>query len=568
MNDLTSELRELANVDAHSASPVGVPFVPDGAPHSFSPPLSGSGIELRVIRDGAPARRLRINATRCTFGSGEGCTVRLSDSSLQPLHAVILREAERVLIRSHSAAIEVNGQLVSEAQLDCGDVFRLGSYRFETLSLPIAPAPAVPDQAQRLRFMTAPDPELEASRRREQELQQRLAESLQRCEQAESQLAAADQVVVELQQQIDSLNQQLEALVAETQTQQVDAETQVAELQQQLSAARQDLATLQQQHTMAVRERDAALQQRDTVQNDCERALASRDEAIRQRDAAQQQVEVAQRQRDQAQQQRDQAQQQRDTVQQQHNAAVQQRDDALQQRDAAVRQRDEAMARRSDAIDSEQAAQAKLRQLNQQILQLQQAQAAAESEQLNELSLEAYMSRLLQQMERAPAVSGASSALHQQLASRTPEPPRPPAVQPPSPPAAAPEVVLVDDTADEPVAFLDSAPAVPTRSAVVSEPPTEPLPPRQPAASLVSPPPARPRSSTWSSVLQVMIICSCSLIFLYCGHRNPHLQAVWYTASALAAGLLLFAVYELLAKAFRRPPLAVSGQLAGKVARP
>lgn len=531
MNDLTSELPELANVDAHSASPVGVPFVPDNAPHSFYPPLSGSGIELRVIRDGAPARRLRINATRCTFGSGEGCTVRLDDGSLQPMHAVILREGSRVLLRSHTAAIEINGQLKAEAQLDCGDVFRLGSYRFETLSLPQSPADPIQDQAQRLRFMTSPDPELEAARQREQQTRQLLAESQQQYEQAQSQLEATHQIVAELQQQIDSLQQQIEVLVAETQTLQADAETQAAELQQQLDSARQDAETLQQQHAAVRRERDTALQQRDRAQNDYAHALASRDEAILQRDTAQQQILMAERQRDQA---------------------LQQRDEAVQQRDEAVRQRDEAMARRSDAIDSEQAAQAKLRQLNQQILQLQQAQAAAESEKLNELSLEAYMSRLLQQMERSPGAVGNRSVqrdpLHQDTAELLSSP-----VQSQLPPyAAAEESVFCNDTADEPVASLSSAEASPIQSAASELPTAEPQLQRRPAAHLVPPPATPPRPSPWSSALQVVAVFSCCLIFFYCGNRNPDLRVVWHTASALAAGLVLFAVYDLLAKSLRR----------------
>ena len=504
MNDLTSELRELANVDAHSAVPVGSPLVPGGVPHTFYPPLSASGIELRVIRDGSPARRLRINTARCTFGSAEGCTVRLSDSSLLPLHAVIVRQADRVLIRSESTAIEVNGQPTSESLLDCGDVFRLGSYLFETLSLPQAPADSAQDQAQRLRFMTASDPELDAARLREQETQQRLAEALQRSELAQSQLTAANDIVAELEQQVDSLNQQLEASVTEAQQQRDQAQQHVAELQQQLDAARLEVATLRQQHAAAVRERDAALRQRDVATKERDQALENCDEATRQRDAAQQQCELA-----------------------------------VRARDEALQQRDQAMARRSDAIDSEQAAQAKLRQLNQQIQQLQQAQAAAESEKLNELSLEAYMSRLLQPMERSPATPAPRSAVGQHL---------PPAREP-QPTATA--AVFAADVAAEPATSAVAESLEPAPQPLLS---TEPQ-PRRAGSSPLMPPPVPPRPSAWSNVLQVALIFTCSLIFFYCGQRNPNLQVVWYTASALAGGLVLFAVYDLLTKSLRRTSL-------------
>ncbi len=101
------------------------------------PPLDPTiGIELRVTRAGMPARRLRINAARCTFGSGEGCTVRLSDASLRPLHAVILRDGGRILIRGYSVPLEVNGEFLAETSLALGDVIRLGQYCFEMIDLP------------------------------------------------------------------------------------------------------------------------------------------------------------------------------------------------------------------------------------------------------------------------------------------------------------------------------------------------------------------------------------------------------------------------------------------------
>ena len=36
-------------------------------------------IEFRVIRPGAPVRRLRLTGNRYTFGSAEGCSIRLND---------------------------------------------------------------------------------------------------------------------------------------------------------------------------------------------------------------------------------------------------------------------------------------------------------------------------------------------------------------------------------------------------------------------------------------------------------------------------------------------------------
>ncbi len=93
------------------------------------------GIEFRVVRPGAPVRRLRLTGNRYTFGSVDGCSIRLNDSSLRPMHAVLIRDAVRVLVRAYSVPIEVNGSLTTESELHIGDVLRLGTYDFELLSI-------------------------------------------------------------------------------------------------------------------------------------------------------------------------------------------------------------------------------------------------------------------------------------------------------------------------------------------------------------------------------------------------------------------------------------------------
>ena len=104
-------------------------------------------LELRVTRPGTPDRRLRIGSDRCTLGSGEGCTVRLADSAVRPLHAVILTAGGRVLIRGYAIPIEINTHFALEAFLQPGDAFCLGPYRFEILSVP-ATAPARTESRQ------------------------------------------------------------------------------------------------------------------------------------------------------------------------------------------------------------------------------------------------------------------------------------------------------------------------------------------------------------------------------------------------------------------------------------
>jgi predicted nucleic acid-binding Zn-ribbon protein len=149
MDQLTTEPTEFDNVADTPLSFSGTPAIAGLASsallgrqvstgddsHSDSQ-HSDTGIEFRVTRAGTPARRLRIHSARCTLGSGAGCTVRLSDSDLRPLHAVVIREHGRILIRGYSIPVEVNGEATQESELNLGDVFRLGEYCFEMIDLP------------------------------------------------------------------------------------------------------------------------------------------------------------------------------------------------------------------------------------------------------------------------------------------------------------------------------------------------------------------------------------------------------------------------------------------------
>ncbi len=72
-------------------------------------PAETDAIEFRVSRAGESRRRLRLTGNRYTFGNADGCTIRLNDPALRPLHAVLIREGSRVLIRTYSVPVEVNG---------------------------------------------------------------------------------------------------------------------------------------------------------------------------------------------------------------------------------------------------------------------------------------------------------------------------------------------------------------------------------------------------------------------------------------------------------------------------
>lgn len=128
-----------------------------------------TGLEFRVRRDGQPTRRLRLAGARYTLGSGVGCSIRLDDPSLRPLHAVLIRDHERVLVRAYSVPFQVNGVRITEGTLELNDRLRLGNYEFELLAnTPLARPPRRPSKAK----TSKPQPILDEQPRRTTEPQE------------------------------------------------------------------------------------------------------------------------------------------------------------------------------------------------------------------------------------------------------------------------------------------------------------------------------------------------------------------------------------------------------------
>ncbi|QDV71397.1 hypothetical protein Poly24_51330 [Rosistilla carotiformis] len=135
-------------------------------------PSTNDYVEFQVDRVGHPRRRLRLSGQSYTFGSGEGCSVRLEDPSLRKTHAILIRQQDRLLVRGYGIAILVNGIRVTEAWLEPQDNIQLGDYTLTLLQgvrnpgspttqpsrppLPIAEAAHSPFAESARHFITSP----------------------------------------------------------------------------------------------------------------------------------------------------------------------------------------------------------------------------------------------------------------------------------------------------------------------------------------------------------------------------------------------------------------------------
>lgn len=250
---------------------------------------AGLPLEFRVVRAGAPVRRLRLTGNRYTIGSGEGCSIQLDDQSLRSMHAVLLRDAHRVLMRAYSVPLECNGNRVTERVLRVGDVIRMGSYRFELLSAPLGADDLSDSEIRmqrsigRLQAAVENDPTDTHLRNRLTELSQqwhaRHAECEireTRCDHRESELHSRE---TELWSRAEKLQRREHFLVAQ--------EAAAKEIQQTHAQTQQELQTLREREAEVVEE----LERKQSELLDAQEQLKHRQAELEKRQAEWQQRE-------------------------------------------------------------------------------------------------------------------------------------------------------------------------------------------------------------------------------------------------------------------------------------
>jgi predicted nucleic acid-binding Zn-ribbon protein len=367
-----------------------------------------TSIEFRVIRSGSPARRMKLNTLRCTLGSGEGCTVRLNDATLRPMHAVVLRDAHRVLLRAYSVPIEVNGDLTGETFLHIGDSFVLGSYHFELIDAPDVPssvvhspvsatsslpsAPSKPATRGRLSFsggssyvseamqlfpaqpmegMFLQDLPLRANQRAEAEqlrreidawqerertwreqdsrLRDELVDAVSRFHHSQERAQEASDAVAQMRRRMSQLTEELESLSNDS----IEFREQAASRQERLRQAADHAAEARQdslrQRDEALRQRDELFRQHEEAVRDRELMLIAREKAAQERDDLRLESEELSRQLERVATERDATLGERDSIRKERDEIRAERDHIKKERDEIRREREEAIRER-DAI--------------------------------------------------------------------------------------------------------------------------------------------------------------------------------------------------------------------------
>ncbi len=97
---------------------------PDAATGSATVPLAlrrldESGILLPLV------------AEKITIGGGQSCTLRLSDTDVRPLHCLVTRGPDGLVVRRWSDGTLLNGDVFSEAPLAVGDRLAIGPIELE-----------------------------------------------------------------------------------------------------------------------------------------------------------------------------------------------------------------------------------------------------------------------------------------------------------------------------------------------------------------------------------------------------------------------------------------------------
>ncbi|MEM9824995.1 MAG: FHA domain-containing protein [Planctomycetota bacterium] len=354
-------------------------------------------IEFRVLVDAqnasqSPARRMRLTGSRYTFGSAEGCSIRLRDDRIRPIHAVLNHHPTGITVRCYGSQIEVNGKSLSEANLQIGDVLRLGGHRFELVNREYGyPASDSQDDAvwrKRLRDeidqwrarRETYESKRDELKRREDKLQEResaiayrdreledkesfyqnrLDQAAKQLSQSRSQADAATASVARLRERFDSLNRQVETLTEDRRSWEKkqselkrEFTSQLESIRQDRDQARQAAETAEQKFHAAEQSQREAEQVRQQAEESRQQAEESRQQAEKHARDSVQRVESTLEELAEAQRQISQLDASIQALRNQENLDQDEFQEQLDQARREIAQRDEWLARRDETIET------------------------------------------------------------------------------------------------------------------------------------------------------------------------------------------------------------------------
>ncbi|WP_197529134.1 FHA domain-containing protein [Aeoliella mucimassa] len=229
--------------------------------------ISTEAQPLVLLRSDTGEVLLPLTAEKVTVGSGQSCTLRLTDAGVRPLHCLITNGEHAITIRRWADGTLLNGEAFSEAELQPGDRLTIGPVEL-TLESPTSEPEELGSPTLAL--------SQQVSEQTEEYTEQVSEEQAEPADEAEPDIAAA---TVD-RESVDLHRNRAKRLLTELRKTRREA----AELQELMDRLNNQLDEYQ-------TERLTLVQQRVDLQTQCNELIQERDELQQQRDALAGQIE-------------------------------------------------------------------------------------------------------------------------------------------------------------------------------------------------------------------------------------------------------------------------------------
>ncbi len=206
------------------------------APAHLGPTLLGrpnGELVLRVLGPQQRGRIVRLQAAKCTLGSGPHCTLRLRARGVRPVHCLILRGNSGAYIRRWHADTCLNDAAFTESFLKAGDRLHVGPIELEIIETG-TPGAVSKSREQLGQSVSTPTDIAEQLQTTTDELNAALAEAKAELERTQQQYAHDQNRLQTVMQELEQTRQQLTAANTAYEQEKASWEQQRTELRQQI----------------------------------------------------------------------------------------------------------------------------------------------------------------------------------------------------------------------------------------------------------------------------------------------------------------------------------------------